>query len=170
MSEVGNRFGGSWFLIGDFNAILSSAEKKGGSSFGSSSHSLFGNFVQANGLVDLGYSGNPFTWSNKRKGHFNIKEHLDRGLSNHCWIHLFPNANISHLPALDSNHNPLLLSTSGDFSNLPKPFKFEAFWVRDISSHSVIAKAWNSPFNGSAAFALSKKIKASKVALKIWNS
>jgi hypothetical protein len=120
--------------------------------------------------VDLGYSGNLFTWSNKHKGHFNIKERLDRGLSNHRWIHLFPNAKISHLPALDSDHNPLLFSTLGDFPSLPKPFKFEAFWVKDISSHSVIANAWNSPFNGSAPFALSKKIKASKVALKIWNS
>jgi hypothetical protein len=33
----------------------------------------------------------------------------------------------------------------------------------------MIAKAWNSPFNGSTAYALSRKIKASKTALKDWN-
>jgi hypothetical protein len=48
-------------------------------------------------------------------------------------------------------------------------FKFEEFWTRDIASHSVIAKACNSPFNGSTAYALSRKIKASKAALKDWN-
>ena len=61
LDRVGFRFGSWWLLIGDFNAIISSAKKKGGRIFGSSSHSLFGNFVQDNGLVDLGFSGNPFT-------------------------------------------------------------------------------------------------------------
>lgn len=40
---------------------------------------------------------------------------------------------------------------------------------RDLSSHSVIAEAWCSLFVGSAGFILSKKLKASKAALKIWN-
>jgi hypothetical protein len=169
LSRVGKRFGGPWMLIGDFNAILSSAEKKGGRLFGSSSHSLFGNFVQENGLVDLGFSGNPFTWNNKRHGRYNIKERLDRGLSKHLWVLLFPNSLLSHLPASESDHNPLLLSTSSIAPNLPKPFKFEAFWTRDISSYAVIADAWNFPYNGSAAFALSRKMKASKSFLKSWN-
>jgi hypothetical protein len=169
LERVGLRFGGPWLLIGDFNAILSSAEKKGGRLFGSSSHSLFGNFVQDNGLVDLGFSGNPFTWNNKRHSRFNIKERLDRGLFNHSWVLLFPNSHLSHLPALESDHNLLLLSTSGNSPNIPKPFKFEAFWTRDIASHAVIAEAWNYPYNGSPAFALSRKLKASKASLKSWN-
>jgi hypothetical protein len=74
-----------------------------------------------------------------------------------------------HLPAVVSDHNPLLLSTHSNRPNLPKPFKFEEFWTRDISSHSVIAGAWSLSVNGSAAFSLSKKIKASKAALKSWN-
>lgn len=71
-----------------------------------------------------------------------------------------------HLPAVVSNHNPLLLSTHSNRPNLPKPFKFEEFWTRGISSHSVTDGAWTLSVNGSAAFSLSKKIKASKVALK----
>jgi hypothetical protein len=169
LNRVGNRFGGPWMLIGDFNAIISLAEKKGGRIFGSSSHSLFGNFVHDNGLVDLGYSRNPFTWNNKHQGRYNIKEHLDRGLSNHLLVLLFPNSHLSHLPASESDYNPLLLSTSSNFPKLPKNFKFEAFWTRDISSHAIIADAWNTPFNGSIAFALSRKTKASKSSLKSWN-
>jgi hypothetical protein len=156
-------------FIGDFNAIISLAEKKGGRIFGSSSHSLFGNFVHDNGLVDLGYSRNPFTWNNKHQGRYNIKEHLDRGLSNHLLVFLFPNSHLSHLLASKSDYNPLLLSTSSNFPKLPKNSKFEAFWTRDISSHAIIADAWNTPFNGSTAFALSRKTKASKSSLKSWN-
>jgi hypothetical protein len=105
-------------------------------------------FVLDNGLMDLGFSGNPFTWNNKRHGKFNIKECLDKGLSNHLWVFLFSNSHLTHLPASKSNHNPLLLSTSSNCPNLPKPFKFEAFWTQDISSHAIIADAWNTPFNG----------------------
>ena len=153
-------------MIGDFNAILSSAEKKGGRNFGSSSHNVFVDFVHCNGFIDLVYSGNPFTWNNKRKGRYNIKENLDIGLYNKDWIMLFPNAQVKHLPA---QVNPLLLSTTSNNPNLPKPFKFEEFWTRDISSHSVIANAWSCHINGSIAFSLSRKIKASKAALKLWN-
>jgi hypothetical protein len=169
VENIGQRFRGPWLLIGNFNAIISSAEKKGGRNFGSPSHNVFVDFVHCNGLTDLGYSGNPFTWNNKRKGRHNIKERLDRGLSNKDWIMLFPNAQVKHLPATFSDHNPLLLSTTSNCPNLPKPFKFEEFWTRDLSSHSVIASAWSCPINGSAAFSLSRKIKASKAALKLWN-
>jgi hypothetical protein len=127
-------------------------------------------FVQSNGLIDLGYSGNPFTWNNKRQGRENLRERLDRGLSNKDWVLLFPNSHISHLPASSSNHNPILLSTSGNSLHLPKPFKFEEFWIRDLSSHTVTAGAWQVNPNGSAAFSLCRKFKATKAALKLWNT
>jgi hypothetical protein len=63
----------------------------------------------------------------KRHGKFNIKEHLDWGLSNHLWVLLFPNSHLTHLPALEFDHNPLLLSTSENCPNISKPLKFEAF-------------------------------------------
>jgi hypothetical protein len=155
-------FQGPQLLIGDFNAILSPAEKIGGRIFGSSSHSEFQDFVHANGLIDLGFYGNPFTWNNNRHGSFNIRERLDRGLANLAWILLFPEASISHLPATSSDHNPILLSTAGNQTPLPKPFKFEEFWTRDLSSHSVIAEAWRLPVIGSAAFFLSSQDKGFK--------
>jgi hypothetical protein len=99
IKRTGNRFRGPWLLIGDLNAILSSVEKFGGRrSLGSASHNNFLDFVQSNGLIDLGYSSNPFTWNNKRQGRENLRERLDSGLSNKDWVLLFPNAQISHLP------------------------------------------------------------------------
>jgi hypothetical protein len=65
---LGNSFGGPWLLLGDFNSILSPFEKSGGRNFGSSSHNDFVDFVHSNALVDLGFVGNKFTWSNHREG------------------------------------------------------------------------------------------------------
>lgn len=103
---------------------------------------FFADFVQDIGLVDLGYNGNPFTWCNKRHGMAKIKERLDRGLSNHEWLLLFPDALVHHLPTAAADHNPIKITTDGNGSP-PKPFKFESFWTRDNSSHSIIASAWN---------------------------
>jgi hypothetical protein len=66
LSELGNYFGGAWLLLGDFNSILSSSEKSGGHGFGNSGHEEFADFMHFNALVDLGFVGNRFTWSNRR--------------------------------------------------------------------------------------------------------
>jgi len=169
LTDLGNSFGGPWLLLGDFNSILSPFEKSGGRNFGSSSHIDFVDFVHSNALVDLGFVGNKFTWSNHRKGRANIRERLDRGLANLDWVHLFPNSLVNNSLAVNPDHCPILLSTSGSYCNLPKPFRFEAFWTRDHSSHSVVAGAWLADEEGSPAFSLSRKWRRTKVALKSWN-
>lgn len=61
LTNLDNSFGGARHLLGDFNAILSFADKCGGRSFGSTSHNDFSDFVRSNALVDLGFVGNKFT-------------------------------------------------------------------------------------------------------------
>jgi hypothetical protein len=56
-------------------------EKSGGRPVDSSSHCPFRNFIDHFGMIDVGFVGNPFTWSNNRQGLENIKEILDRGLA-----------------------------------------------------------------------------------------
>lgn len=77
-----------WMLIGDSNDISDADEKLGGTR---SFHcSRFANWISSCNLIDLGFSGPRFTWSNLRLGH--VKERLDRALSNADWRLLFPEA------------------------------------------------------------------------------
>jgi hypothetical protein len=69
-------------------------------------------FMSTLGMVDLGFSGNPFTWSNHRQGSGLIKERLGRCIANSQWIHFFPSYFATHLPGFSSDHNPLLLNFS----------------------------------------------------------
>uniref|UniRef100_A0A803N9G1 RNase H type-1 domain-containing protein n=1 Tax=Chenopodium quinoa TaxID=63459 RepID=A0A803N9G1_CHEQI len=46
---------------------------------------------KASCLVDLGFSGNPFTWKNAREGLDLIQERLDRALGNSNWLNTCPN-------------------------------------------------------------------------------
>ena len=117
----------------------------------------------------MGFSGNPYTWTNKRHNFANIKERLDRAFSNTEWRTIFPRASVYHFPATSSDHNPIILNSSGFESSNPKPFRFEAIWTRDGSSTQVIKHAWDHLVFGSPLFKFVKKLKATKKDLIWWN-
>lgn len=56
--------------------------------------------VDQNALIDLGFVGHAFTWTNRKVEKSNIQERLDRCFVNNEWRLLYPNMVISHLPAL----------------------------------------------------------------------
>ena len=162
-------FHGPWLCIGDFNKICSQSDKFGGRPYACSSNDAFHGFLDTYGMIDLGFFGNPYTWSNKRRDHHLIKEHLDRGIVNPHWVHLFPHFSVRHLPAQSSDHSPIILDTAPYDLSLPRPFRFEEFWTYDVTCGSVISFAWNPCFTGSLYVVLSKNLKAIKSALRSWN-
>lgn len=74
-----------WLVLGDFNEITAFADKNGGPYTGK-----FGGlkvWVQNDAMIDLGYQGADFTWSNGR-----VRERLDRCFCNGDWRLYFPEA------------------------------------------------------------------------------
>jgi hypothetical protein len=55
----------------------------------------------------------------------------------------FPKASVIHLGAVNSDHNPLLVDTNPNEKVIPRPFRFEAMWIRDSRCGGVIKKAWD---------------------------
>ena len=66
------------------------------------------------GLVDLGFSGHKFTWTNRRPGSAHTKQRLDRATANRVWMEKFPASSMSHLFSHASDHLPILLKTMKD--------------------------------------------------------
>ena len=93
-----------WLLLGDFNSILDSSEKLGGrlDPFVANSKE-FKDFVSNTQLLDLGFVGTKFTWSNNRMGMDRILEHLDRGLGNYIWVQSFGSHVSKHLAQIVSD-------------------------------------------------------------------
>ena len=169
LSAIGNCFNGPWLCLGDFNSLLQASDKLGGKPIDPSYSKGLGHFMRKQGLIDLGFQGNPYTWVNGRSGNALIKERLDRGICNSAWRLFFPKASIINLPRLTSDHSPIIPVTTGTHSSLPKPFRFEAFWTRDSSSHQVISDAWQTTCRGSPLLKLCQIKSQTKEALKKWN-
>ena len=121
------------------------------------------------GAVDLGYTGKKFTWCNKRWGKGSIRERLDRGIASVEWRVLFPKAVLYHLGAIKSDHSPLLLDSNPNDPSSPRPFRFEAAWLRDPSCTEIVRKSWKKSFTGCPGVKLCRKQNATKSVLKKWN-
>lgn len=72
----------------------------------------FQKLAQQAALIDLGYKGPAFTWSNNQFDGTLIMQRLDRVLATTDWTALFPAVAVYHLPRFNSDHHPILLRTS----------------------------------------------------------
>lgn len=72
----------SWCTIGDFNVITTPEEKHGGLAYNMNKSFEFISVIEACGLVNLGYSGQHFTWCNQRSEEHRVWKRLDRAMVN----------------------------------------------------------------------------------------
>ncbi|KAA3467762.1 reverse transcriptase [Gossypium australe] len=134
-----------WVVIGDFNEITSSDEKKGGRRRSNRQMIDFRSTLEDCNLEDLGFKGRWFTWEQGRQKSTNIRERLDRGVATITWIDLFPRYQVNHLSHSFSDHCPILLDTMGmDSTREPNSqnFRFEARWCLDSNFEALIRNWW----------------------------
>ena len=90
-----------------------------------------------NDLLDLGYTGNSFTWENRRDDDILIQERLDRAIGNYEWLQLFPDSIVTHEPKIGSDHSPLLISLAPhETTRAPRIFRFNAAWAKEEGCES----------------------------------
>lgn len=117
-----------WVMAGDFNEPLLDADKFGGRGVNINWSLLFKDCLDKCSMVDLGFSGPRYTWTNKRKIKNLILERIDRFFMNPDWCVLYPEAKITHLPRCHSDHCPVLLETCPSRAiSLTRPFRFQEF-------------------------------------------
>lgn len=69
-------------------------------------------------LMDIGYSGDKYTWRRGKKGRNQIKERLDRFLINYPMSIMAPNIKVNHLNFLSSDHRPIMAHWEDSERNL----------------------------------------------------
>lgn len=121
--------------------MLSHFEKDGFRPFHARIATLFRDFLDITGLMDLDLKGCGFTWfSNPRNGRV-TKEKLDRVLVNWPWRLFFPHALAMALPTVTSDHSPILLHLVPKVKS-GRSFNFESFWADHEECVDVVKQGW----------------------------
>ncbi|CAN1164443.1 hypothetical protein LINPERHAP2_LOCUS25565 [Linum perenne] len=114
-----------WIILGDFNAITSNEDKEGGRVVDYVAVEPFNDFIFNNGLMDMGFRGQNFTWTNYKEGDENIKERIDRAMCNVEWRRRFERAIVFHEPMNGSDHTPLRIDLDGQRITKTTPLMFD---------------------------------------------
>jgi len=105
----------------------------------------FNNWIENNGLIDLGFSGTQFTWSRGLNPDTRKYARLDRGLCNQAWRMRFQEAGIRHRIQNQSDHCPLLLfpNNFGPMHHGQRPFRLQAAWITHENFTSFLTQNWD---------------------------
>ena len=124
----------NFILGGDFNALLSMSEKKGGICLPIKTIQDFSSFVEDNNLSDIFLDNGLYTWTNRRIGFLEIAERLDRFLFSQSWKLLSFSFKSEILPFSIPDHFPVqLLISKNNISqrlNRASSFRFEHMLFR----------------------------------------
>lgn len=107
--EVISNVVGPVIIGGDFNTIVRLDERSGGNGRLSQNSLTFGNWINDTSLIDMGFSGNQFTWKRGKSASTFVAKRLDRVLCCAQSRLKWQEARVSHLPFLASDHAPLYL-------------------------------------------------------------
>ncbi|KAL0302332.1 UNVERIFIED_CONTAM: hypothetical protein Scaly_3035200 [Sesamum calycinum] len=157
--EVGTQHsGGAVLVLGDFNAVIDDSEVCGRAADTSASMTEFRNCIRDTELVQLPFTGCPYTWHNCSDGTRSLWKRLDRMLANLALLEVWPSsAYISALPST-SDHSPLIL-TGMDRITERAIFRFDNYLVQLPGFLESVESIWKHRFIGTAMYDVVCKLK-----------
>ncbi|GJY02450.1 RNA-directed DNA polymerase, eukaryota [Tanacetum coccineum] len=165
LSTIIGRWNGESIVMGDFNEVRTSDERRG-SSFNPYGAKYFDRFIVNSGLIDVTLEGFSFTWSHPSA----LKmSKLDRFLVSEGIFSMFPSIAALCLDRHLSDHRPILLrEVHLDFG--PIPFRFYHSWFDFVGFDDMIKLSWASldysNIDGMTRF--KKKLQDLKVIIRRW--
>ncbi|GJZ96376.1 RNA-directed DNA polymerase, eukaryota [Tanacetum coccineum] len=138
ISIIVGRWNGETIIMGDFNEVQSSDERRG-SCFNPYSAGHFDRFISNSGLVDVTLEGYAFTWAHPSASKMSK---LDRFLVSDGIFSLFPSITALCLDRYLSDHRPILLrEVQLDFG--PTPFRFYHSWFDFVGQEVEVSGSKN---------------------------
>lgn len=132
-----------WCVIGDFNDLLYSTDKKGVHDHPNALLEDFRKVVEDSELVELDLCGGNFTWEKSRGSKNWVEERLDRAFASSSWWSKFPLCKLNLIDVSVSDHNPIfLVLVNVTISRKVFRFKFENMWLKEPSFAKEIVDYW----------------------------
>jgi hypothetical protein len=149
-----------WMCVGDFNEILTPEEKTRVALRKERQMDQFRNALGNCQLLDLGFTGAQYTWTNGRHDGNFVKERLDRAVANLEWRGMFCETTVFILAARASDQKPILMQFSHvkeEPTKFYKSFKFEAKWQLEEEFGGFVEETWNDGEEGTSGLQMVQK-------------
>ncbi|XP_073362462.1 uncharacterized protein [Aegilops tauschii subsp. strangulata] len=132
-----------WLVAKDFNEAMWDFEHLSSTPRPRNQMVAFRECLEDCQLADLGFSGHPFTYDNKRGGRANVQVRLDRAVADNQWHDLFPECKVSHLTSPCSNHCPIILRCVRETRvRTGRTRRYEVMWEREPALSEIVEEAW----------------------------
>ena len=136
----------AWLCVGDFNEALFYTDQIWGNPQSFAQMEDFRDCLTECGMANLGFSGYPYTWDNKRDGGENIQVRLDRATCNDNFLSMFPETSVDHILTEESDHQALVVKVQAALAAMhpggQRSFAYEAAWARHEGYEMMVAAAW----------------------------
>jgi endonuclease/exonuclease/phosphatase family metal-dependent hydrolase len=131
-------------VVGDFNEALWQEEHLSLTPRSEGQMEAFREAIAFCELTDIGFSGTPFTYDNKRRGRANVKVRLDRVLACPAWRDMFADTRVKHLASSCSDHCPLHVSIVQEkrVEHTQPRRHYEIMWERSAELTEQTERAW----------------------------
>ncbi|CAM8957099.1 unnamed protein product [Rhodiola kirilowii] len=157
-----------WVVVGDFNEVTCPSEVQGGRGRQNWQIENFRRVLEDCNLTDLGFTGYPFTYSNRRAGEAEVRARLDRVVATVDWRCFFPRAMVRHVQSHASDHQVLILDTENRcLMRKKKLFRFEVMWFDHPDFCNMMNTFWGGLDSGTTSW--STKLTRCKEKLRSWN-
>lgn len=119
-----------WLCLGDFNEVLRQNKHEGIGERSNAQIQGFRDIIDTCMLLDIGFTGQFWTYEKRVRGGSYPRVRLDRALGSADWCSKFPLASVSHETAACSDHRPIFLSLDGGVASdtVKKRFMHETMW------------------------------------------
>ncbi|XP_075665186.1 uncharacterized protein LOC142634819 [Castanea sativa] len=109
LSKVVELHNKPWIMAGDFNEPLLDGDKFGGRGASLNRSLVFKECLDRCNVIDMGFSGPRYTWTNKRDINDLILKRINRFFMNPSWCVLYPDAKVTHLTRCHFDHCLVLM-------------------------------------------------------------
>nr|TKS17481.1 hypothetical protein D5086_0000013050 [Populus alba] len=153
-----------WMVLGDFNSVLSSADKHNGEAVSLYEITDFRACCSDLGLHDVNFTGCHFSWTNG-----SVWSKLDRVMINPTWSSLHHSTHVHFSPpGAFTDHSPAAVRL-GPLEQGRRCFKFFDMWASHADFTSLVSSHWPSHVYGTPMYILCRRLKLLKVHLKELN-
>ncbi|KAG8375194.1 hypothetical protein BUALT_Bualt10G0075000 [Buddleja alternifolia] len=124
----------------------------------------FGNTLADSRLLDAGFEGEPFTWTNRR-----LWQRLDRALILIDWADCFSSTRVIHHPRGISDHSPFEVIADSSPRGTPTCFRFQNMWIKHHDFYQSSKENWSQPIEAFSMLKFHLKLVRLKTFLKSRN-